>query len=1144
MPTLKEKLFKIYEHGLGEALPNHNSREYDMMIRYGALGEVTDDYYLFIYRDLYRSPAYYGAVLFLNKRDINGRTVTISCFEETGDERERQRYIYAAIYFLKNNYSNLLKINDKIEFVLDMARKKINKFQSVKKPSVVQTLDKFKHNISNQRIKVTELQDINLGENLDNNAEAEIGKILKGIVGEDNNEEVVQNNNLSRGMLLSTSLAGGLLGQRELNFTPILISNKKKIKLQQSNLKDFTQCLDLYSKNKVLINYINLFTILKDSGIGDNKSISILNNLYFDKLADTVFKNEYMNNVFKFDEKSGEFLSLKFDLFYKIEIKFASSLNNKNSLSVFLDFITLDGKTISGKDNYFIKIIKDSVYLYVQDGQGEYYFLKPDKSNNFIKVLKFISQKSKFKVNALGVYVDSLNELRTDYVKVNTEPIKKYNLKFLPTPVLKIVKKDKKTNSGDKIVVTFDYLESIKSFLIKNPDKEHYSYDVNRDFEKECFAVLDSDSMLIKELAYDNFNRAMTSNYLFNTGSSLDWIIAQGEKYLKKGFKLYSDEQKQYIGNINGKFSINTRSGINWLEFSPEITDSISGKTLKIVEIIDEKKGLISDKKGNLHLITSAEIKKLQNIFGYGEKSGDYYKIPSSNFILINKLYDERMKDIPEIKQILINNNRIKEFDKIREYPITKNFKGVLRDYQKSGFDWLNFLREYGFNGCLADDMGLGKTVQTIAFLQSVKDNKELKSSVLIVPVSAITNWESEIKKFSKNINYLRYIGVKRKKTSINWKDYDLIITSYATLRNDIDLFKEFSFDYIVLDESQNIKNHTAQVSKAVKLLTGNHRIALSGTPVENNSIELWSLFDFLMPGYLGSLNWFKHKFERQNGTNYQDSVNERLELLKKMIFPFMLRRKKEDVEKELPPKTEIVVKLKMNEDQEQIYQETAKKYRDELGFEDKSSQLKLKNQSMKVLEGILRLRQMCLFPKLVDEKYNDISSAKFDYFKEQIKEIIAEGHKVLVFSQYTKVLALLREKIESEGIRYSYLDGSTALKKREEAIKKFQDTGENSVFLLSLKAGGVAINLTKADYVILFDLWWNPAVEAQAIDRAHRIGQTKNVIVYKMVIENSIEEKILKLQQKKKDLFENIITTDTGTIKSLSQKELLELFK
>ena len=1146
MPTLKEKLFKIFDEGLGKQKKHHNVREYDMMIRYGALGEITEDYFLFIYRDTYRSPAYYGAVLFFNKRDKSGRTVTISCFEETGEERERLIYIYAAIHFLKNNYSNLLKLNGKVELVFETAKAKINNFMKGKEPKSTQTIEDFNFDIKDQKIKVVELKTKNKDKRTqikNKNIDALLAKVLKP----EQEEEKIQFEKKGKiEIALKLDELGNLLDKNSFNFSPIIISNKNKlVKFGKTELQSINKLLLKYKldkDNKVLLNFVELYISLYNNGLSDNKCISVLNDLYFEKISKIVFEKDFGNVFFKTSNIKNDFFNLKTEIFTKIEVKFAPSLTKNYSFSIFLNFITESGSIISGKDTYIIKIFNDSVYVYFKDQQDNHYFTKPDIDENFIDFFRFIEKENKYQIEYLDSLTDALKQLQTKHIDIKSSLIKKYNFKFLPTPVLKIVKENHQSLFTDKIVLEFDYLESIKPYLKKNPDKELFFYDKNNEFEQECYSVLDNDKNLNKEISYDNYNQSIIPNYYFKENDSLQWLVFQGEKYLKKGFRIYSNEQKQYIGNINGKFSISTKSGINWLEFSPEITDSLTGTKLHISSIIDEKNGLISDKKGKLHLITKEQIQKLKDIFIYGEKSGDYYKIPSKNFILINKLYDDRMDDIPQIKDIIANNKKISDFKKIKEYKLSKNFKGKLRTYQKAGFNWLNFLRDFGFSGCLADDMGLGKTVQTIAFLQTLKDDNKLETSVLVVPVSAIPNWENEISKFSNNIKYLRHIGVNRKNTNNNWKEYDLIITSYATLRNDIELFKEYDFDYIILDESQNIKNHNSQISKAAKLVNSKHRLALSGTPIENNSFELWSLFDFLMPAYLGSFSWFRNKFEKQD-RNFESEKSERTELLKKMIFPFMLRRKKIEVEKDLPPKTEIIVKLKMNEEQQSAYEETARKYRDELDLE-KENKSETKNNAIKVLEGILRLRQICLFPQLADENYKNIGSAKFEHFKTQIKEILAKGHKVLIFSQFTKVLSILKENIESENIKYSYLDGSTSVAKRKEAIDKFQETEETSVFILSLKAGGVAINLTKADYVIIFDPWWNPAVEAQAIDRSHRIGQKRNVIVYKMVLENSIEEKMLKLQDKKRDLFENIITTDSNSFKDLSKEELLDLFK
>jgi SNF2 family DNA or RNA helicase len=462
-----------------------------------------------------------------------------------------------------------------------------------------------------------------------------------------------------------------------------------------------------------------------------------------------------------------------------------------------------------------------------------------------------------------------------------------------------------------------------------------------------------------------------------------------------------------------------------------------------------------------------------------------------------------------------------------------------LRSYQAAGFEWLRFLGEYGLAGCLADDMGLGKTVQTLALLLTLKDENQLNTSLLVVPVSAVLNWEMEIKRFTPGLTVYRHLGINREKDFALWENHDLVITSYATLRNDIEIFKDFHFDYILLDESQAIKNLAAQVSKAVKVLNGSHRLALSGTPIENNSMELWSWFDFLMPGFLGTQQWFKKQWALPV-EKYKDS--RKAGLLKEMLYPFILRRKKEEVEKELPEKTEIAAPLHMDERQLKVYVQTAKYYSDEVTriIDEKG----LAKSSFKILEGMLRLRQICLFPQLVDEKYETVPSVKFDHFTEMLEDILSEGHKVLVFSQFVRVLSIIKRYFDREKISYAYIDGSVDAVKRGKVIKAFQEDDTIGVFLLSLKAGGVAINLTAADYVIIFDPWWNPAVEAQAIDRTHRIGQTKRVIVYRMVVKNTIEEKMLELQEQKKELVEKLITSETKAFKNLTKDDIIKLFQ
>jgi len=410
--------------------------------------------------------------------------------------------------------------------------------------------------------------------------------------------------------------------------------------------------------------------------------------------------------------------------------------------------------------------------------------------------------------------------------------------------------------------------------------------------------------------------------------------------------------------------------------------------------------------------------------------------------------------------------------------------------------------------------MGLGKTVQTLAFLQKLKEDNDLGKVLLVVPVTTIVNWETEIERFTPELKYTRHFGQTRTKDEELVKNFDIIIISYHTLRNDIDFFYNFEFDYLILDEAQNIKNSSSQIFKTVKIIKAKHKLTLSGTPIENNTLELWSQMDFLNSGLLGTIYEFKKNFANPIEAYHDKNAVERL---KKIIYPFILRRKKQEVAKDLPEKEEIILFCEM----------------------DKSG---VQKSAFQIFEALLRLRQAALFPELIDLKFKNIQSIKFEELKEKIEEGINENHKILVFSQFVKSLKIIEKFVIDKKFKYSYIDGQT--KNRDKEIKSFQEEENVNLFLLSLKAGGVGINLTASDYVILFDPWWNPAVESQAVDRTHRIGQTKKVIVYKLIVKDTVEEKILHLQEKKKELVSELITEDSAFFKSLSKNDILDLFE
>ncbi len=476
----------------------------------------------------------------------------------------------------------------------------------------------------------------------------------------------------------------------------------------------------------------------------------------------------------------------------------------------------------------------------------------------------------------------------------------------------------------------------------------------------------------------------------------------------------------------------------------------------------------------------------------------------------------------------------LENFDEIVPTTMPKNFKGTLRPYQKAGYDWLHFLRNYNFGGCLADDMGLGKTVMTLAFLQSIKEDGSQHPSLLAMPTSLLYNWQKEAEKFTPKLKILLHTGSGREKSTKDFHKYDLILCSYGVLRLDIDFIEPFRFEYVILDESQAIKNPASNISQVVRLLNCKNRLILTGTPLENSTMDLWSQITFINPGLLGSQSYFRNNF--QIPIEKQQNEESTRKLYSK-IKPFMLRRHKSQVATELPEKIESVQYCDMSEDQEKLYEETKAHYRNTIIKH--IEQNGLNKSQMIVLQGLTKLRQLANNPGMVDESYEGSSGKDSDVIH-KLRGVLEGGHKTLVFSQFVKHLSIIRKMLDHMGIKYAYLDGST--KDRQKEVNDFQNDPEIKVFLISLKAGGVGLNLTAAEYVFLLDPWWNPAIEAQAVDRAHRIGQKNTVFTYKFISRNTVEEKILALQNNKKKLFDELITTEESFMKSLNQNDIMAL--
>lgn len=481
---------------------------------------------------------------------------------------------------------------------------------------------------------------------------------------------------------------------------------------------------------------------------------------------------------------------------------------------------------------------------------------------------------------------------------------------------------------------------------------------------------------------------------------------------------------------------------------------------------------------------------------------------------------------------------QISTFSTTEDVSFPAKVKAELREYQTNGFHWLWFMYKYGLNGILADDMGLGKTLQALTLLQKCKDEDGPMPTLVICPTSVVFNWEAEIQKFTPDLTCLKLSGIERKSLFKEIQNHDIVITSYALVRRDIEKLKKVNFRYVILDESQNIKNAMSQTAQSVKRLNAQHKMALSGTPIENKLEELWSVFDFLMPGFLFSVSEFNYRYVNPIMERADKTVEKRLKL---QIYPFILRRMKRDVAKDLPDKVENIAYCELTPEQRDFYMEVLDSTKEEL-FKS-IEQNGLEKSRMSIFSALLRLRQICCHPRLYDKEgfKGKIGSGKFEHLKDLLEEIIDEGHRILLFSQFVDMLDLVKDWLEREGISYEYLTGKT--KDRQGAVERFNTNSNIPIFLVSLKAGGTGLNLTGADYVIHYDPWWNPAVEDQATDRAYRIGQKKKVFVYRLITKNTVEEKIQKLKQVKRNLVDSVISVDRNITKSLTMQDIEDIF-
>lgn len=722
----------------------------------------------------------------------------------------------------------------------------------------------------------------------------------------------------------------------------------------------------------------------------------------------------------------------------------------------------------------------------------------------------------KHHVYAEGFEIKTITHEATPVLKnVSADPLNnRFELLFQYGPYLFPAVKD------NRVSVRMEYLEEEDQYIF-------YRIRRSSDWERKKLDFLQEKGLKAQDGLFD---------YLLTDANALDWLVENQEGLTAQGFKIIQEDinSSYYLGTSSLSFDVT--EGNDWFDLQAVAKfGDYEIPFLALREHILEGHRTFNLPNGEIAIIPEEWFARYGQLFRFSQ-SKQGLRLKAHHIGLLDEL--SSFHEVTMERKL----SKLQNFEGMEDVELPKGFNGTLRSYQQAGFNWFYFLKQYKFGGCLADDMGLGKTIQALALLQKEKELAEAageaqKTSLIIMPTSLIYNWMQEAEKFTPELKIFVHTGTGREKDAALFHEYDVVITTYGVARMDEALFHDFYFHYILLDESQQIKNPSSKSFKMVKGLKSAYKLVLTGTPVENSVADLWSQMTFINPGLLGTAHYFQEEFVTPIEKKQDEEKAARLQAL---IKPFILRRTKEQVATELPPKSEQLIYCEMAEEQETYYERVKSEYRNsilELLEDSSSKEGKLKGTTqITLLQGLAKLRQIANHPALIDEDYTG-SSGKFEQVLEHLETVLQRGNKVLIFSQFVKQLTLFRNHFDRHHITYAYLDGGTS--DRGAVVERFRQDDEVRVFLISLKAGGVGLNLTEADYVFVLDPWWNPAVEQQAIDRAHRIGQRKNVFIYKFISKGTVEEKIVALQVRKTRIAEQLIVTEESFFKSLDAEDI-----
>lgn len=787
-----------------------------------------------------------------------------------------------------------------------------------------------------------------------------------------------------------------------------------------------------------------------------------------------------------------------------------------------------------------IPLIEEGTYFYfknsiynVSEGQARIYLpFYNEIANSRTRSMSFNREE----LDNIASYI--LPNLRSISKSVNIDST--LESRFYEEPLIAMVYLDK-IDEGVTAAPIFKYGELELSPFTERTQEDNKKILV-RDINKEL--------QLAAVLEAAGFERLKGSYILTDEGALVS--------FLTKGIGRLQDLSEVYYSDNFKNIKIYTASGVkssvrlndeDLLEFSFNLEGIERNELKDILEALRQKKKYHKLRKGGFVALESKELQDMANMLEYldikdSELEKDRIILSKYNALYIDQTFREnnllQLERNRSFRELINNIKEVQDLD----FKVPEHLEPVMRGYQKFGFKWLKTLASCGFGGILADEMGLGKTLQAIAFIEGevIANKNNRKPSIVVVPSSLVYNWKNEVEKFAPALKVLVVSGTKdeREEKRRELEEADLVITSYPLIRRDIDEYKEIAFRYCILDEAQQIKNPGSINAQSVKEIKAEGYFALTGTPIENSLTELWSIFDFIMPGYLLNHNKFLRKYETPIAKNKDIKA---LEQLNKHIRPFILRRLKKEVVKELPPKIEQKLVIEMTEEQKKLYAAYIAEAKSEIDSEIREKGFN--KSKFKILSTLTRLRQICCDPSTFVDNYSG-ESGKMEALDNLLEDCINEGHRILLFSQFTTVLKNISKRLEKNNIKYQYLDGQTKIEERALRVKQFNE-GKDSVFLISLKAGGTGLNLTGADVVIHFDPWWNPAVEDQATDRAHRIGQQKTVEVIKLISQGTIEEKIYNLQEKKKAIINSVIGeegTEESLISQMSQEEIEDLFK